>query len=214
MSGGIQTFRLKQQIGARGAGVDVVVVANYKELYTMLKDLGKQSPLFAKELRKASQEIAEHVVDRAKVNAGAQPKHGQSVRGSSGKSQAQVVVNGLRARRDRVPTIKLDHNKLYKSKSRSNRTRGLGMMGPARFGAGESSPYRGFDRKVTYGDVFFGAEFGGRGRKTTQQFLRHRGRQGYFFWQAVRDSRSFIVKEYVLAIDDIGAMLGIGRSSG
>jgi len=62
---------------------------------------------------------------------------------------------------------------------------------------------------VTFGDVFFGAEFGGRRRKTTQQFLRHRGRQGYFFWQAVRDSRSFIAKEYVLAIDDIAAMLGI-----
>ncbi len=208
-SGGIQTFRLKQQIGARGAGIDIVIVANYQEMYKVLKDLGQKSPLFAKELRKASQEVAQHVVDRAKQNASSQSKHGPTVPKSSGKSQAQVVVNGLRARRDRIPTIKLDHNKLYPSKSRSNKGRGLGQLGPARFGAGESSPIRGFDRKVTYGDVFFGAEFGGRGRKTTQQFLRHRGRQGYFFWQAVRDSRSYIAKEYVRAIEDIASMLGI-----
>jgi hypothetical protein len=32
------------------------------------------------------------------------------------------------------------------------------------------------------------------------QFTRHRGRQGYFFWQAVRDNKSFIVQEYTDAI--------------
>jgi hypothetical protein len=202
------------QAGARGAGADVVIIANYQELYDTLKSLSKKSPDFNRELRIASQEVAQHVVDKAKMNAASQPKHGPSVRRSSGRSQAQVVVNGLRARRDRVPTIKLDHNKLYPSKSRSNRKRGLGMLGPARFGAGESSPYRGFDRKVTYGDVFFGAEFGGRGRKTTQQFLRHRGRQGYFFWQAVRDSRSYIAKEYVAAIDRVVEKLGLGIKPG
>ena len=204
-SGGIQSFRLKQQIGARSAGIDIVIIANYKELYDVLRDLGQKSPLFAKELRKASQEVAQHVVDRAKQNASSQSKHGPTVPRSSGKSQAQVVVNGLRARRDRIPTIKLDHNKSYPSKSRSNKGRGLGQLGPGLASAG----IKGFDRKVTYGDVFFGAEFGGRGRKTTQQFLRHRGRQGYFFWQAVRDSRSYIAKEYVRAIDDVASMLGI-----
>jgi hypothetical protein len=35
------------------------------------------------------------------------------------------------------------------------------------------------------------------------QFLRHRGRQGYFFWQAVRDSKSFIVSEYSDAIERV-----------
>ena len=198
------------QAGARGAGADIVIIANYQELYDTLKSLSKKSPDFNRELRIASQEVAQHVVDQAKMNAASQPKHGPSVRRSSGRSQAQVVVNGLRARRDRIPTIKLDHNKLYPSKSRSNRKRGLGMLGPARFGAGESSPYRGFDRKVTYGDVFFGAEFGGRGRKTTQQFLRHRGRQGYFFWQAVRDNRSFIAKTYDEKIASILKTLASG----
>lgn len=206
MSGGIQTFRLRLQAGARSPGADVVIIANYKELYDRLKSLSKKSPDFNRELRIASQEVAQHVVDRAKTNASGQPKHGPSLRGSSGRSQAQVVVNGLRARRDRIPTIKLDHNKLYPSKSRSNRKRGRGMMGPGLASAG----IKGFDRKVTYGDVFFGAEFGGRGRKTTQQFLRHRGRQGYFFWQAVRDSKSYIAKEYVAALDRVVEKLGLG----
>jgi hypothetical protein len=203
MSGGVQVFKIRRQQGAERAGFDVVIIANYKELYDTLRDLGKQSPLFTKELRKASEEIAQHIVDKAKVNAAGQPKHGPTVRGSSGRSQAQIVVNALRARRDRIPTIKLDGTKLYPSKSRSNAKRTKGKA----FGPGMT-------RKVTMGDVWFGAEFGGRGSKKTQQFLRHRGRQGYFFWQAVRDSKSFIIKEYVQAIDDIGDMLGIGRSRG
>jgi hypothetical protein len=203
----VSTFRLKTSTGQRSAGSDVVFLLNYDELLEELKDLAQKSPLFAKELRKASEAIAQEVVDRAKVNAAGQPAHGKSRSGSSGRSQAQVVVNGLRARRDRIPTIKLDHNRLFPSKSRSNRGRGQGQLGPGLASAG----IRGFDRKVTYGDVFFGAEFGGRRRKTTQQFLRHRGRQGYFFWQAVRDSKSYIAKEYVQAIDDVVAMLGLRR---
>ena len=200
--------RLGDTTGARGLGADIQLQVD--GLFTFLRIASQAYPEFNKELRIASEEIAQVVVDRAKANAAGQAKHGQSVRGSSGRSQAQVVVNGLRARRDRVPTIKLDHNKLYPSKSRSNRSRGLGMIGPARFGAGESSPHRGFDRKVTYGDVFWGAEFGGRRRKTTQQFLRHRGRQGYFFWQAVRDNRSFIAKTYDEKIASILKTLASG----
>jgi hypothetical protein len=95
-------------------------------------------------------------------------------------SQAQAVVNKLRARRDRIPTVKLDSKQAFVSASRPNRKR---------------------KTKVNAGDVFFGAEFGGRRRPTTMQFLRHRGRQGYFFWQAVRDNKSFIAKEYSEKID-------------
>jgi hypothetical protein len=200
--------RLGDTTGARGMGADIQLQVD--GLFNFLRIASQAYPEFNKELRMASEEIAQVIVDQARVNAAGQPKHGKTVRGSSGMSQAQVVVNGLRARRDRVPTIKLDHNKLYPSKSRNNRSRGLGMMGPARFGAGESSPYRGFDRKVTYGDVFWGAEFGGRRRKTTQQFLRHRGRQGYFFWQAVRDKRSYISKAYDEAIVTILKTLASG----
>lgn len=203
----VTPFRLKTSTGQRSPGSDVVFVINYDELLKELKDLSQKSPLFAKEMKKASQAIAQEIVDRAKVNANGQPPHGKPRENSSGHSQASQVVRGLRARRDRLPTIKLDHNKAFVSKSRSNKTRGLGRQGPGLASAG----IKGFDRKVTYGDVFFGAEFGGRRRKTTQQFLRHRGRQGYFFWQAVRDSKSYIAKEYVQAIDDVVAMLGIGK---
>jgi hypothetical protein len=75
-----------------------------------------------------------------------------------------------------------------------------------------SRPNRKRKTKVTMGDVFFGAEFGGRRRPTTQQFLRHRGRQGYFFWQAVRDSNGFIAKEYSDAIDRVLKELAQGAT--
>ncbi len=170
-------------------------------LLQFLREAGQANKEFTKELRKASEQVAQHIVDRAKVNAAGQPPHGKQRSGSSGRSQAQVVVNGLRARRDRIPTIKLDHNRLYPSKSRSNRKRTEGKA----FGPG-------LTRKVTYGDVFFGAEFGGRRRPTTQQFLRHRGRQGYFFWQAVRDNKSFIVEEYSNAIEGVLKNLARGAN--
>jgi hypothetical protein len=64
---------------------------------------------------------------------------------------------------------------------------------------------------VTMGNVFFGAEFGGRGpRGGTQQFLPHRGRRGYFFWQAVRDKKSFISAEYSDAIERVLKKLASG----
>ena len=199
-------FRLKTSTGQRSPGSDIVFVINYDELLKELKDYAQKSPLFAKEMKKASQAIAQEIVDRAKVNANGQPPHGKPRENSSGHSQASQVVRGLRARRDRLPTIKLDHNKAFVSKSRSNKTRGLGRQGPGLASAG----IKGFDRKVTYGDVFFGAEFGGRRRKTTQQFLRHRGRQGYFFWQAVRDSKGTIATEYLAAIDTVLKKLAPG----
>jgi len=160
-------------------------------LFEFLRVASQADPEFNKMLRKAAEEVAQHVVDRAKVNAAGQPKHGPNRPGSSGQSQAQAVVNGLRARRDRIPTIKLDSKRGYVSASRPNRKR---------------------KTKVTMGDVFFGAEFGGRKSKKTQQFLRHRGRQGYFFWQAVRDSNSFIAKEYNDAIDRVLKTLARGAT--
>lgn len=173
-----------QAVGRAGA---VSIAA--PELFQFLRTASQAYPEFNKEMRIAAEEVAQVVVDRAKVNAAAQPKHGPTVRGSSGMSQAQAVVNGLRARRDRIPTIKLDHKRGFVSASRPNRKR---------------------KTKVTMGDVFFGAEFGGRRRKTTQQFLRHRGRQGYFFWQAVRDNKSYIAKAYSEKIDLVLKKLAAG----
>ena len=151
-------------------------------LFQFLREASQALPEFNNEMRKAAEQVAQVVVDRAKSNAAGQPKHGPSRPGSSGRSQAAAVADGLRARRDRIPTIKLDRKSGFVSASRPNRKR---------------------KNKVTRGQVFFGAEFGGRRRPTTQQFLRHRGRQGYFFWQAVRDSKSFVVSEYSDAIERV-----------
>ena len=104
-------------------------------------------------------------------------------------SQAIQVAKGLRASNDRIPTIKLRGNEPFISKTRPNSRR---------------------KKPVTRKDVFFGAEFGGRRRKNTQQFLRHRGRQGYFFWQAVRDSKGTIATEYLAAIDTVLKKLAPG----
>jgi len=96
------------------------------------------------------------------------------------------VMKGMRARRDRIPTIKLSEKSAFVSKSNPNRKR---------------------KRKVTRGDVFFGAEFGGARNKNTQQFLRHRGKAGYFFWPTVRKEKTAIAKEYLDAIEKVLASL-------
>lgn len=163
-------------------------------LMEFLRAASQAIPDFDKAMRKAAEDVAQKVVDDAKKNAAAQPPHGRN--NTSGRSQAQVVATALRARRDRIPTIKLDHKRGFVSRSRSNRRRTKTVQGP--FLRGMRKP-----GSVTMGDVFYGAEFGGRARKTTQQFLRHRGRQGYFFWQAVRDNKSYIVQEYSDAIERV-----------
>ena len=104
-------------------------------------------------------------------------------------SQAIQVAKGLRASNDRIPTIKLRNKEAFVSKSRPNSKRRI---------------------KVTRGDVFFGAEFGGGVRRTTLQFLRHRGQSGYFFWPTVRKQKNEIAKEYLEGIDRVVKQLGIG----
>lgn len=48
-----------------------------------------------------------------------------------------------------------------------------------------------------------GAEFGGRGRPTTQQFQPFRGAEGYFVYPSIRDNREFITNTYLDAVDVI-----------
>jgi hypothetical protein len=94
----------------------------------------------------------------------------------SRSTQAIQVAKGLRAKNDRIPTISLRSGEAFISKSRPNRNR---------------------RKPVTRGDVFFGAEFGGGTKKSTKQFLRHRGQSGYFFWPTVRKRKNEIAKEYL-----------------
>lgn len=51
-------------------------------------------------------------------------------------------------------------------------------------------------RGVSAGDVFFGSEFGGRRRTTTQQFRRHRGTKGYWFYPWIRRNRKKMLARY------------------
>lgn len=48
-----------------------------------------------------------------------------------------------------------------------------------------------------------GAEFGGKGRPTTQQFKPHRGTQGYFLYPAIRGSRGQFMDVMERAIDQL-----------
>lgn len=48
-----------------------------------------------------------------------------------------------------------------------------------------------------------GAEFGGQGRPTTQQFRPHLGRTGYFVYPSIRDNGERIETEFSNKLDDL-----------
>lgn len=141
-------------------------------LTEFLRKAAKADDRFNTEIRKASVQVAELLVVAAKFEAGT----------VSRSRQASEVMKGMRAKSDRVPTVRLSEKQGFVSQSRPNRKR---------------------KRKVTRGDVFFGAEFGGGARPETRQFLRHRGRSGYFFWPTVRKKKNEIATEYLNAIDKV-----------
>jgi hypothetical protein len=138
-----------------------------------IRDLAKTDQNFRKEANKASTAIANLLVVAAKFEAGSVTR----------SSQATEVMKGMRARTfNSLPAAVLSTSSPFVSKSRPNRKR---------------------KRKVTRGDVFFGAEFGGKRTPKTQQFMRHRGKAGYFFWPTVRKHKKDIAKEYLDAIDRV-----------
>jgi hypothetical protein len=173
--------------------IEIVGIAKF------LRDASKANQKFDNEMRTAAQKVAQNLVEKAKAEA-------TTVKRSS---QATEVMKGMQARRDRIPKVSLNSKSNFVSKSNPNRNR---------------------KRKVTRGDVFFGAEFGGgkfgKGMKTsvgarsvnkkgesrdgyrkggghTSQFLRHRGRSGYFFWPTVRKEKENIAREYLAAIQKV-----------
>lgn len=152
-------------------------------LFSWLRKMSRAYPEFDAEAKKVSYQVALVLIDRARKNAQGIPPHGKPKPRSSGRSQAQAVVEALRPKQDRIIAIKLNSSQVFRSQSYPNRKRNE---------AG----------KATMGKVFFGAEFGGAARKTTMQFRPHRGRQGYFFWQAVRDNKEEIAKMYYGMLQD------------
>jgi hypothetical protein len=151
-----------------------------KDLFETLQKFSKASPQFNKEMRKVAAVIAEDLRQKVIVEAGT----------VSRARQAVAVAKGFRViKSERLPTLELRGSSPFPSKSRPPSKR---------------------KRKVTRSDVFFGAEFGGGVRPTTQQFLRHRGQSGYFFWPTVRKRKNAIAKEYLEGIDRVVKNLGIG----
>jgi hypothetical protein len=169
-------------------------------IYKFLREMSKADARFNAEARIAAAKVAQNILDKAKAEAGSVTRSRQAVE----------VMKGMKVKRnDRIPTVYLADKSAFVSKSFPNRRRGK----------------RG-GKKVTRGDVFFGAEFGGgkfgKGNSTvagaknrtktdgyrmggghTSQFLRHRGQSGYFFWPTVRKEKDNIAKEYLDAIQNV-----------
>lgn len=167
---------------ARAAGRGKQASIYIEGLDEFLRDVGRVDPQFNKELRKAAIDVAKILVSDTQ-SAAAQVTHN-----GTGRSAMFVeAAKGLRAKSDRYPTISLSSSG-FVSKSAPNRKR---------------------KTKVKRSDVFFGAEFGGGARRSTNQFNPYvasptgRGGRGYFFFPTVRKDADKIAAQYLDAIDVI-----------
>jgi len=98
---------------------------------------------------------------------------------AAGDPLSEVVAQGLTLKRDRFPAIKAG-------------------------GPGKVTELAGDGRKTpTYGDLFFGAEFGGRGKATTQQFRPHKGRDGYWLYPQLREDAPRMLEQWGEVVDKI-----------
>jgi hypothetical protein len=164
-----------------------------KDLFEFLREIEQEfGKAIRKEIIKNGYNVAKLLEREVKAEAG-------SALSGRRAAQAKSVAAGLRASRDRLPMIKLRGSEPFQSRSRPNVGNPRGTTA-ARV-SGRRTP-------VTKADVFFGAEFGGGARKTTRQFLRHRGRSGYFFWPTVRRMKDRIAKEYLDGIDRVVSSFG------
>jgi len=76
--------------------------------------------------------------------------------------------------------------------------------------AGGSRKVKSSTGKVTAGDVFFGFEFGGGARPTTQQFPPWLGRTGYWFWPLLRREMPALRRAYLKTLDELAAKWAAG----
>lgn len=84
------------------------------------------------------------------------------------------VAPTIVARRDKVPVVK----------------------------AGGRRRIRKGNERQRVGELLFGAEYGGRGRPTTRQFLPHLGTTGYAIWPTIRQEMPNVVEAYAVAIEN------------
>jgi len=172
-----------------GAGDEFVGIETQgltKFLNATARQLG---PSFNRELRKASQQVAAKVVEATQASAGSHP---------SPQLYATIVKRSLRARRDRLPTIRVSSSSMLNLSHE-----------PAKFGP-RGSRKKGRKHRVAATDVWYGAEFGGGARKTTRQFPPHLGGTGYVFYPTVRRMGPQINVEYLDAIEKVLATISGG----
>lgn len=96
-------------------------------------------------------------------------------RARSSSKQAAAVAGTIRAKSDRLPAIV------------AGGARKVSMSG----------------RKQAADQIFFGAEFGGARRKTTQQFRPHRGKTGYFLYPQLRADADDIMADWDDTVNDL-----------
>jgi hypothetical protein len=99
--------------------------------------------------------------------------------------QAALTATSVKRRSDRVPTVVAGGSKRVRPNTRSK-------------------------RRVTAGDVFFGAEHGGGRRPQTTQFPEWVGKTGYWFWPTVRHQLPHLRREYIRTLDELAAKWGRG----
>jgi len=178
-------------IGSGGSAGFAPNTIEIKGLMESLQRYGQASPVFRKEIRKASYEIAKKLSAAVKVEAG-------TTAGTPGRARQYLqVAKGLRANNFIVPEIKLRGNEPFRSTTRP-------------VNKNDRKKIKGRKQKVVLSDIFFGAEFGGGATSKTKQFLRHRGQSGYFFWPTVRKRKNEIATEYLESLDRIIKELNIG----
>lgn len=105
--------------------------------------------------------------------------------GAGAGAQAELTASSVKRRSDRVPVIVAGGSRRIRPKTRSS-------------------------RKVSAGDVFFGAEFGGGRTPRTQQFPPWMGRTGYWFWPTVRRGLPEMRRRYIAALDELAAKWAAG----
>ena len=112
---------------------------------------------FNRALRKVPRESRRQLTDAASEIAQDVSDQARGTAAGVSRTYAKWIAPTIRPKRGRSPAI---------------------TMGGAR---------RTIRKGVPIGLVTYGVEFGGQGRKTTMQFLPHRGRQGYALWPTIRD---------------------------
>lgn len=138
-----------------------------------------------RELRQAAGQHVDRVVEMLNTAAA-----------NAGKGAA-LSAGSVKRKSDRVPALTAGGSRKVKSSSRPA-TRSF-----------KTRPTK-LSNKVTAGDIFFGYEFGGGARPTTQQFPPWLGRTGYWFWPLLRREMPALRRAYMKTLDELATKWAAG----